>query len=192
MKRLALATAFAGLLMTGSVFAADSYAIDPTHAWVGFKTNHGGWSNAHGAFKTVAGTISFDKADVTKSSVEITLETASLDTNNEQRDHDLKSPDFLNAEEFPQVTFKSTSIEKTGDKTAKVTGDLTLLGTSKPITLTVTWGAEAPLPWDKNTIKTGFSATGSFNAVDFGISKMTAFGLGPNVALDIDVEAIKK
>lgn len=163
------------------------HAERPCSAWVGFKTNHGGWSNAHGAFKTVAGTISFDKADVTKSSVEITL-----DTNNEQRDRDLKSPDFLNAEEFPQVTFKSTSIEKTGDKTAKVTGDLTLLGTSKPITLTVTWGAEAPLPWDKNTIKTGYPATGSFNAVDFGISKMTAFGLGPNVALDIDVEAIKK
>lgn len=192
MKRLALATAFAGLLMAGSVFAADTYAIDPTHAWIGFKTNHAGWSNAHGIFKTVSGTISFDKADVTKSSVEFTLETASIDTNNEQRDHDLKSPDFLNAEEFPQVTFKSTKVEKTGDKTAKVTGDLTLLGTSKPVVLEVTWNAESPLPWDKNTIKTGFSATGSFNAVDFGMAKMTDFGLGPNIALDIDLEAIKK
>lgn len=192
MKRLIFATAIAGMFMTGAAMAADSYEIDPTHAWVGFKTSHAGWAKAHGAFKAVSGTISFDKDDVTKSTVEIALESASIDTNDEKRNTHLKSPDFLNAEEFPQVTFKSTSIEKTGDKTAKVTGDLTLLGTSKPVVLDVTWNAESPLPWDANTIKTGFSATGSFNGVDFGISKMTDFGIGPDIALDIDVEAIKK
>jgi polyisoprenoid-binding protein YceI len=192
MKRFVLASAFAGMLMTGSAFAADNYAIDPTHAWVSFKTNHAGWSHAHGAFKAVSGKIVFDKADVTKSSVEIVLETSSVDTNDDQRNHDLKSPDFLNAEEFPQITFKSTAIQKTGEKTAKVTGNLTLLGTSKPVVLDVKWNAESALPWDKNTIKTGFSATGSFNPVEFGMKKMTDFGLGPDIALDIDVEAIKK
>jgi hypothetical protein len=127
MKRLSFATAIAGLLMTGAAIAADSYDIDPTHAWVRFETNHAGWSQAQGAFKAVSGTIAFDKEDVTKSTVEIVLEAASIDTNDEKRDTHLKSPDFLNAEEFPQITFKSTAIEKTGDKTAKVTGDLTLL-----------------------------------------------------------------
>ena len=144
MKRLSFATAIAGLLMTGAAFAADSYDIDPTHAWVRFETNHAGWSQAQGAFKAVSGTIAFDKEDVTKSTVEIVLEAASIDTNDEKRDTHLKSPDFLNAEEFPQITFKSTAIEKTGDKTAKVTGDLTLLGTAKPVVLDVTWNAESP------------------------------------------------
>jgi polyisoprenoid-binding protein YceI len=192
MKRLSFATAIAGLLMTGAAFAADSYDIDPTHAWVRFETNHAGWSQAQGAFKAVSGTIAFDKEDVTKSTVEIVLEAASIDTNDEKRDTHLKSPDFLNAEEFPQITFKSTVIEKTGDKTAKVTGDLTLLGTAKPVVLDVTWNAESPLPWDANTIKTGFSATGTFSGPEFGIAKMTDFGLGPDITLDIDVEAVKK
>jgi polyisoprenoid-binding protein YceI len=192
MKLLTLTTAFAALFMTGTAFAADSYEIDPTHAWVGFKTNHAGWARAHGAFKSVSGNISFDKDDVTKSTVEITIDAASVDTNDEKRNTHLKSPDFLNAEEFPQITFKSTEIEKTGDKTAKVTGDLTILGTTKPVVLDVLWNAESPLPWDASTIKTGFSATGSFSGTDFGITKMTDFGIGPDIALDIDVEAVKK
>ncbi|MBO9127232.1 MULTISPECIES: YceI family protein [unclassified Rhizobium] len=192
MKLTGLTAALAGLLMAGSVFAADSYEVDPTHAWIGFKTGHAGWSNAHGIFKTVAGTISFDKDDVTKSSIELTIDAASVDTNFEKRNEHLKSPDFLNAEEFPQITFKSTAIEKTGEKTAKVTGDLTLVGTTKPVTLDVTWNGESPLPWDAKTIKTGFSATGSITGSDFGITKMADFGLGPDIKLDMDFEAIKK
>ncbi|SFU21964.1 YceI family protein [Mesorhizobium sp. YR577] len=192
MKFLSLTTALIGLAMTGSVFAADSYDIDPTHAWVGFKTDHASWAKAHGAFKTVSGSILFDKEDVTKSTVEITIEAASIDTNDEKRNTHLKSPDFLNAEEFPQITFKSTAIEKTGDQTAKVTGDLTLLGTTKPVILDVVWNGESPLPWDANTIKTGFFATGSFSGPAFGIVKMPDFGLGPDIVLDIDVEAVKK
>lgn len=192
MKFLATTAALAGLLMAGTAFAADAYEVDPTHAWVSFKTSHNGWANAHGTFKSVSGAIAFDKEDVTKSSIEFKIDAASIDTNHAQRDTHLKSPDFLNVEEFPEITFKSTAIEKTGDKTAKVTGDLTLAGTTKPVTLDVTWNAEAPLPWDAKTVKTGFSATGGFNGVDFGITKLTDFGLGPNFALDIDFEAVKK
>lgn len=192
MKFLATTAALAGLFMAGSALAADTYDIDPTHAWVSFKTNHAGWANAHGTFKSVSGSISFDKEDVTKSAVELKIDAASVDTNHEKRDTHLKSPDFLNAEEFPEITFKSTAIEKTGDKTAKVTGNLTLAGTTEPVTLDVTWNAESPLPWDAKVIKTGFSATGSFSGLDFGISKLSDFGLGPDFKLDIDVEAIKK
>lgn len=191
MKLLATTAALFGLL-AGTALAADAYEIDPTHAWVNFKTNHAGWANAHGNFKTVSGTISFDKEDVTKSSIELKIDAASIDTNNEKRDTHLKSPDFLNVEEFPEITFTSTAIEKTGDKTAKVTGDLTLAGTTKPVTLDVTWNNESPLPWDATKIKTGFSATGGFNGVDFGITKLTEFGLGPDFKLDIDLEALKK
>lgn len=192
MKFLATSAALASLLLAGTAFAADAYEVDPTHAWVSFKTSHNGWANAHGTFKSVSGTISFDKEDVTKSTIELKIDPASIDTNHAQRDTHLKSPDFLNVEEFPEITFKSTGIEKTGDKTAKVTGDLTLAGTTKPVTLDVTWNAESALPWDAKTIKTGFSATGGFNGVEFGISKLADFGLGPDFALDIDLEAIKK
>ena len=192
MKLPGIAAAAAGLFLAGSAFAADTYEIDPTHAWVGFKTNHAGWANAQGTFKTVTGTITFDKDDVTKSAIELTIEAGSIDTNNDKRDVHLKSPDFLNAEEFPKITFKSTAIEKTGEKTAKVTGDLTLGGTTKPVTLDVTWNGEAPLPWDANTIKSGFSATGSFSGPDFGLTKMTDFGLGPDLVLSADLEAVKK
>lgn len=192
MRLTFIAAALTGLLLTGSAFASDNYDIDPTHAWVSFKTNHGGWSNAHGIFKTVKGAISFDKTDVAKSSISLTIDANSVDTNFAQRDSDLKSPDFLNVEEFPDITFTSTKIEKTGDRTAKVTGDLSLAGTVKPVTLDVTWNAEAALPWDAKTIKTGFSATGKFSGPDFGLKKMADYGLGPDLALDIDVEAIKK
>jgi polyisoprenoid-binding protein YceI len=143
-------------------------------------------------FRTVSGEISFDKDDVTKSSIELKIEAASIDTNHEQRDTHLKSSDFLNVEEFPEVTFKSTAIEKTGDKTAKVTGDLSLAGTTKPVTLDVTWNSESPLPWDAKTIKTGFSATAAITGADFGITKLADFGLGPDLLLDVDLEAIKK
>lgn len=192
MRPAVLAATLASMLFAGSAFAADTYDVDPTHAWVSFKTNHAGWSNAHGIFKTVKGTISFDKSDVPNSSISLTIAADSIDTNFEQRNSDLKSPDFLNVEEFPDITFASTKIEKTGDKTAKVTGDLSLAGSVKPVTLDVIWNAESPLPWDATTIKTGFSATGKFRGVDFGLKKLADFGLGPDLVLDIDIEAIKK
>ncbi len=191
MKRIVIMTA--AVLATNSfAFAADSYKVDPTHAWVTFKVNHAGWSFAHGLFKTVAGEITFDKADVSKSSVSIEIDAASVSTNFEQRDLDLQSPDFLNAAEFPKITFKSTKIEKTGDKTGKVTGDMTIAGVTKPVTLNAVWNNEMPLPWDAKTIQSGFSATGKFDAVaDFGLKKVAEFGLGPEIILDIDLEATK-
>lgn len=189
----ALKYAVLASLIAAPAMASDKYAIDPQHAWVTFKVNHAGWSNAHGLFQKVDGTIDFDKQDVTKSSINLTIDTNSISTNFAQRDSDLKSPDFLNADEFPQITFKSTSVQKTGDKTGKVTGDLTLAGVTKPVTLDVTWNAESPLPWDAKTIKTGFSATTSFDAVStFGLKKLADYGLGPNIAFDIDIEAIKQ
>ncbi|CAN7710778.1 YceI family protein [Neorhizobium tomejilense] len=192
MKQVAFAAVLFSGLNAQAAFAADIYEIDPTHAWVSFKTNHAGWSNAHGTFKAVSGTIAFDKNDVAKSNIFLKIDANSIDTNFEQRNSDLKSPDFLNVAEFPEITFTSTAVEKTGDKTAKVTGGLSLAGTVKPVVLDVIWNAESPLPWDANTIKTGFSATGKFSGLDFGINKLTDFGLGPDLSLDIDIEAIKK
>lgn len=189
---IGLAAAMALTFVTPSR-AADTYEIDPSHVWVTFKIGHAGWSNAHGLLKTVSGTIVFDKTDVSKSSVHVEMAAIAISTNFEQRDADLQSPDFLNASEFPTIIFASSTIEKTGEKTGKLIGDLTIGGISKPVTLDVTWNGEMRLPWDKNTIKTGFSASGTFDLVDdFGMKKAAEYGLGPTVSVDIDVEATKK
>ncbi len=190
---IAIAAAAAAVsLLPIQASAQDAYAVDADHAWVTFKTNHAGWADAHGLFRTVSGEIQFDRENVANSSIELRIEAASIDTNNERRDTHLRSPDFFNVEEFPEITFESTTIEQTGERTANVTGDLTLLGTTEPVTLAVTWNEESPLPWDANTIKTGFSATGSFSGLDFGMTSLTQYGLGPDVELDIDIEAVRQ
>jgi polyisoprenoid-binding protein YceI len=188
-----IAASVAVLLSTaGGAFAADAYKIDPQHAWVTFSINHAGWAKASGIFKAVSGDIVFDKNDVTKSSVTVQLEAASIDTNFADRDRDLNSPDFLNVAEFPAITFKSTSVTKTGDKTGQVTGSLTIIGVTKPVTLDVEWKAERPLPWDASVIKTGFSAAAVVKPADYGMAKVAAFGLGPDIVVSIEVEAIKQ
>lgn len=191
-SRLALIAALA-TSMSGTAHAADTLTIDPAHVWVTFTINHAGWSSAHGIFKTVSGSIVFDKEDVTKSSVTAQLDAASIDTNLDQRNSDLKSPDFLNTAEFPSITFESTAIEKTGDKTGKMTGNLTMIGATVPVTLDVNWsGVEAAYPWAPDVMRTGFTATGKIAPADFGMAKVAEYGLGPDILVTIDVEAEKK
>lgn len=173
-------------------FAADTYKIDPEHVWLGFTVGHAGWANAHGQFRAVAGDIVFDKDDVTKSTLNVSIDATTIDTNFDARNADLNSPDFLNSGEFPSITFVSTAVEKTGDTTGKVTGTLTMIGVALPVTLDVTWNAETPLPWDASVIKTGFTATGKLNLADFGMTKAAEYGIGPDVTLSIDVEAFKQ
>ncbi len=180
---LAAATGFA---------AADTYKIHEDHTWVTFDISHAGWANARGIFRNVSGQIEFDKEDVTKSSVSVVIQSESLDTNSEQRDRDMGGADFLNMAEFPEITFESTRIEPTGERTALVYGDMTMVGVTKEVVLDVTWNAEMALPWDASTIKTGFSATTSLDGVDFGMTKLVDFGLGPVVNVAIDVEALKQ
>ena len=189
-SRLAAIAALTMGALTGGAQAADTYTIDPAHVWVTFTINHAGWSSAHGIFKTVSGTISFDKDDVTKSTVSAQIDATSLDTNFEQRNTDLNSPDFLNTAEFPTITFDSTAVEKTGDKTGKITGNFTMIGTTVPVTLDVTWsGVEAAYPWAPDVMRTGFTATGTISPAAFGMTKVAEYGLGPDITVTIDVEA---
>lgn len=191
-----LVKAFAAVLVLSTApvaaIAADTYAFDPEHTWIGFSIPHSGWANALGKFANATGEITIDREDLSKSSVTVSIDVASIDTNLEQRDRDLLGPDFFNSVEFPTMDFASTAVEVTGDNTAKVTGDLTLIGVTRPVTLDVTFNTESPLPWDANVIKSGFSATGSFNPGDFGMAKVAEFGMGPNVSLMLEVEAIKQ
>ena len=172
--------------------AADTYKIHEDHTWLTFSVSHAGWANARGLFRGVSGEIVLDKENPANSSVAVVVDATSMDTNSEQRDRDMSGPDFLNSVEFPQITFNSKRVEQTGEKTAVVYGDLTLIGVTREVALDVVWNAEFPLPWDQTTVKTGFTVTGQVDGTDFGMNKLTAFGLGPVVNLAIDVEALKQ
>jgi polyisoprenoid-binding protein YceI len=126
--------------MPAATFAAEIYAIDPAHIWVTFGIKHGpAGATVLGRFDRASGEIVFDRDDVTKSSVKASVDATTINTNFRQRDADLKGPDFLNAAEFPAMTFVSTKIEKTGDRTGIITGNLTLAGVTKPFALKATF-----------------------------------------------------
>ena len=177
-------------LMGGSARAADKYALDPMHTFVVFKITDMGYAHVVGWFTAVAGQLTFDPADVTKSTLNVTIKTASIDTHFAQRNKDLMSPDFLNVAEFPEMTFKSTSVEKTGDKEGKVTGDLTLLGVTKPVSMDVTFNKIAPNPFNKNTPTAGFEAHTVIKRSDFGM-KAEIPNIGDEVDISIDSQASK-
>jgi len=190
-SRTAIAAAL--FLSTSTVAtAADLYTVHEDHTWVTFSVSHAGWANARGMFRNVSGDITFDQDDVTNSSVSVVIASESLDTNSEQRDRDMGGADFLNVVEFPEITFDSTRIEQTGERTAIVYGDLTMVGVSREVALDVVWNNEMPLPWDASTIKTGFSATATIDGTDFGMNQLVAFGLGPVIEVEIDLEALRK
>ena len=193
MKKTLFAAALFVATATGAVspaFAAPvTYKIDPAHTAVAFIVNHVGFSNVIGRFNTVGGDVVFDKDAVEKSTVTVSIDTTSVDTNHAKRDEHLRSPDFFNAKEFPKMTFKSTKIEKTGEKTGKLHGDLTMLGVTKPVVLDVTFNKDGVSPASKMETA-GFSARGTVKRTEFGM-KYGAPAIGDDIQLLIEVEAVK-
>lgn len=191
MKRLLAAAALSALvaLPLSAQAAPVAYKLDPAHTAVVFIVDHLGFSKAVGSFNTVAGELSFDKDAADKSSLSVTIDTTSIDTNHAKRDEHLKSPDFFNVKEFPKLTFKSTKIEKTGDKTGKLHGDLTLLGVTKPVVLDVTFNKDGVSPASKQET-VGFSARGTIKRSDFGM-KYGVPNIGDDIQIIIESEAVK-
>jgi polyisoprenoid-binding protein YceI len=184
MKELIIIAALATLPLT-AVTAAD-YTIDPGHTYVSFAVNHLGFSTMRGKFDRQSGTMHYDYA-AKKASVMIEIDATSIDTGHDKRDAHLQSPDFLNAVENPTITFKSTAVTWNGLKLATLTGDLTILGVSKPVTLTVTSMKCGAHPFSKK-FTCGFDATGSIKRSDYGVN----YGLpaiGEVLDLQIEVEA---
>lgn len=180
------------LFACAPVSAADQYKVDGDHAFVYFNINHNDWAHAWGRFNTVSGAIVFDKDDPSKSSISVVIDAASVDTNHERRDEHLRSPDFFNVEEFPEITFESRRVEQTGERGGKVTGDLTFLGVTKEMTLDVNWNVESPVPWNAEVIKTGFSTVLKVLPGEFGMTNVPDWGMGPEVTLFLEIEAIKQ
>ena len=147
-----------------------------------------GVTDFYGAFKQVSGTVSLDAADPAKSSVELTIPVESVDTRNEKRDQHLKSPDFFNAAQFPTITFKSTKVEANGG-IYKVTGDLTLHGVTKPLTVEFKKGGESK--GQKGEVKTGGETHFAIKRSDFDM-KFMAGPLGDDVNIILSLEGAKE
>ena len=191
MRRLFLASAATAMLaaaIAAPAHAAD-YTIDPSHTHVLFMVDHLGFSKMIGVFKDISGKFSFDPANVAASAVKVDLKTASLDTQFGPRDADLKGADWFNVTEFPDMTFVGTGYAKTGDKTGTITGNLTLLGVTKPVTLNVTFNKAGVRPSDKKDAA-GFSATATIKRTDFGLKTFVPY-IGDDVALVIESEGTR-
>jgi len=182
---------FLALLTLAGVTAAraDSYKIDPAHSAILFKIGHFGIGNVYGRFDAFSGNITFDQNDPSQDAVNVEIKTDSVDTNAPARDKDIKSPDFFNAAEFPTATFKSTSFKKIDDKNYEVTGDFTLRGTTKPITLKVTLLGTGLGP--KGETRIGAEGTATLKRSDFNVKAMLP-AVSDEVGLIIAVEAIKQ
>jgi polyisoprenoid-binding protein YceI len=177
----------AGLQGNISARAAD-YTIDPSHTHILFMVNHLGLSNMIGLFTDMAGTFSFDPAHIEASKVKVTIKTASLSTQFGPRDADLKGADWFNVTEFPEMTFTGVSFSKTDDHTGTITGNLTLLGVTKPVTLHVTFNNAGLRASDKKQAA-GFSATSKIKRSDFGMKTFIPY-IGDEVSLIIETEGI--
>ncbi len=173
---------------TGTVWA-DNYDIDPAHSMPYFSLNHLGFSTQRGHFEKVSGKMSLDVAKKT-GSVEITIDTNSVTTGFGKRDEHLRSPDFFNAAEYPTMTFKSTKVTFKGDTVASVEGNLTIMSTTKPVTLTVTAMNCGKNPMNKKDT-CGFDATTQIKRSEYGMNYGVP-NIGDDVAIQLSVEAIKQ
>ena len=193
MRNRKMLTLLVGLfLFCGSALAADQYKIDPVHSNVGFAVKHMVVNTVHGRFNDWSGNIVYDEKDPAKSSVNVAIKTASINTENSQRDTHLKSPDFLDVEKFPEITFQSKSVEKQTDGFV-AHGILTIRGVSKNVDLP--FKINGPIKaGDSNLL--GAEASLTINRQDYGVawSKSLAPGelvVANDVKIDINVEAMQ-
>jgi len=196
MKRIMVAGWMASvvLVMGAGVMSAQAtqWKIDPMHSEADFAIKHMSISTVHGTFHGISGTITYDPANVAKSGVEASIDVTSVDTGVAPRDKHLKSPDFFDADKFPTMTFKSTSVKKAGDH-YDVAGDLTLHGVTKPVVLKLEDMGKEQIGMDGKSVHRGFTATTTINRNDFGLSwngtlKSGDAMLGNDVRIELDIE----
>ncbi|MBC7887018.1 MAG: YceI family protein [Ferruginibacter sp.] len=175
-----------------SLFAQTTWKADPMHSHISFSITHLGIADVTGLFKTYEVTATTSKADFNDAVFELSVDVATIDTDIEMRDNHLKTPDFFDAEKFPKMTFKSSSVKKAGNDKYKLAGNLTLLGITKPVTMDLWYRGTTVNPQSKATTA-GFQLTGSIKRSDFGLgSKFPAPGLSDKVSIKADGEFVKK
>jgi polyisoprenoid-binding protein YceI len=196
LSRIALAVSLAAGLSLPAGAATSSWQIDPAHSSAQFAVRHLAISTVRGAFSKVTGTAVLDDKDVSKSIVDVTIDVASVDTRQPDRDNDLKSDKFFDVAHFPSITFKSKRVEQSAPGKLKVTGDLTIRGTTKEVVLDVD-GPTAPMkdPWGNQRVAA--NATTKINRQDYGVKWNATLDnggvvVGDDVSIVIDVELVKQ
>lgn len=174
--------------------ATGTYAIDPSHSEVGFVARHAMVTKVRGAFRSFEGSGFFDQEDPSKSQVTLTIQAASVDTGNADRDGHLRSNDFFDMENHPQITFASTSVEPAGEDGYRVTGDLSLRGVTKPVTVDFEFMGTATDPFGNHRL--GLEGSVVVNRKDWGLNFNAALDtggvlVGEKVTLNFDVSAIR-
>ena len=182
------------LLVASGAIAQASWNLDPSHTTIGFAVNHMVISEVNGQFKTYEGSLTTTGDDLAGSQISFSADVASIDTENEKRDGHLKSPDFFDAANHPKLTFKSSSVKKTGDDTYKVAGTLTIRGNSKEVEFDLKHNGTIKDPYG-NT-RAGFKLTGAINRMEYGLKWSAALETGGLVVDDevriiCNIEAIK-
>jgi len=189
LKPIFLSAAIA--LMVGAPVAAQTsqWQLDPAHSSAQFAVRHMGISNVRGTFTKLSGSARYDPADSKNDSVEVTIEAASVDSRVEMRDNDLRSDHFFDVQKYPTITFRSTKVESAGADKLKITGDLTIRGITKPVTLDVD-GPSKPVKDGQGRLHMGVSATATVNRTDFGMTGYQGI-VGNEVTLTIDAELVQ-
>jgi polyisoprenoid-binding protein YceI len=170
------------------------YVLDQAHSFIGFSARHAMVTKVRGAFQEVQGTGYLDEEDPSKSHVELTIEAASIDTGNPDRDNHLRSNDFLAMAEHPRITFKSTEVQRVDQSHYRVTGDLTIRGVTRPVTIDFEFTGQVNDPW--GNVRVGFAGSTTINRKDWGITWNMALEAGgvlvsDKVNLELDIAAVR-
>ena len=172
-----------------------SWQIDPAHSQITFTVRHMMISNVRGRFENFSGAVEFDEKNPAKSTVDVQIEAASIDTREAQRDGHLKSPDFLNAEKYPSLTFKSKRAEKTDSEHGRIVGDLTIRDVTREVVLDTEYNGQAKSPW--GAVSAGFTAAAKLSRKDWGLTWNVALEtggwlVGDEVSINIELEIVKQ
>jgi len=188
LSTLVVATAL--FFLTLAAGAQETWQLDPAHSSAQFAVRHLGVSTVRGAFTKVSGTVLYDAANLSRSSIQTTIDATSVDTRVDMRDNDLRSPNYLDVKKYPTIMFQSKKVEVFGAGKLKVTGDLTIHGVTKEVVLDVD-GPSAPIkdPWGNQRM--GASATTKINRMDFGVAGAPGM-VGDDISITLDLEMTKQ
>ena len=196
MRRFAVSCVAMFFMAIPAHLPAGTWELDPAHTGVHFKVRHLMVSNVRGDFEKFEGKIVYDEQYISKSSADITIYAASINTRVAKRDEHLKSPDFLDVAKYPVLTFQSRAVEKTGDGRLRMTGDLTIRGVTREVALDIE-GPTPPIKDLEGMTRVGGTASAKINRKDFGLTWNKAIEtggvvVGDEVEITIDVEILKK
>lgn len=172
----------------------NTWNLDIAHSGINFSVRHMVFAKVRGRFGDWSGKVELDSADLTRSTVEIEIDAASIDTGVADRDNHLRSPDFLDVDEFPKLRFKSTKVEKAGGEGYRIHGDLTIRGVTREVVLDAEYGGQGKDPWGNQRL--AFTATAALDRSDFGLKwnqVLEAGGVlvGERIDIEIEVQAVQ-